>query len=254
MPILIDGHNLIGRLASVSLADQDDEEKLIRMLLSYRARTGKRITVVFDPGAVYALAETRRRGGLEVVFAPQGSDADRVIERRVRRSRNPQEWLVVTSDRALAEKVAWLGARTRSSDLFAAELSGPSDDPDGEWKSDAPSSKEVDEWLAVFGEREGDASSPEETNEFLAIFGEGESDAPLPEETNEFLAADGEGESDALLPEEVNDLGAVSGEGESDAPLREEMNEFLAIYGEGKSDASSPGEFDDWLALSADGE
>jgi predicted RNA-binding protein with PIN domain len=154
VPILIDGHNLIGRLTTISLEDQDDEEKLVRTLMSYRARTGKRITVVFDAGATYALPEIRRRGGLEVVFASRGSNADRVIARRMQRSRNPQEWLVVTSDQELARTVARLGARVRSADDFAAELSAPDDTPDDEWKDDAPSPEEVDAWLALFGERE----------------------------------------------------------------------------------------------------
>jgi predicted RNA-binding protein with PIN domain len=172
VPILIDGHNLIGQMPSISLRDPDDEEKLIRVLMSYGARTGKKITVVFDPGAAYALPETRRKGSLEVVFASRGTNADRVIERRVRRMPMPQEWLVVTSDRELAEKVGRLGARVRGAGEFAAELSGPADTPDGEWKGDAPSPEEVDDWLAIFGEGEGDASSPEEDDDWLALFGE----------------------------------------------------------------------------------
>ena len=70
MPILIDGHNLIGRLPGISLADADDEQALVRLLLSYRARTGKAITVVFDPGVSSTLSQTRKVGGVEVVSAP----------------------------------------------------------------------------------------------------------------------------------------------------------------------------------------
>jgi predicted RNA-binding protein with PIN domain len=174
MPILIDGHNLIGRMATISLADHDDEEKLIRMLISYRARTGKRLTVVFDPGSAYASPETRRWGGLEIVYVSRGSNADRVIERRVRGSRNPQEWLVVTSDLELAERVAQMGARVRSAEDFAAELSGPSDIADDERGDATPSPMEVEEWLAIFGDGEGASSSQEAGNDFLAIFGESE--------------------------------------------------------------------------------
>ncbi len=36
MPILIDGHNLIGRMPALSLADPDDERQLLALLLSYR--------------------------------------------------------------------------------------------------------------------------------------------------------------------------------------------------------------------------
>ncbi|MGD9375749.1 MAG: NYN domain-containing protein, partial [Anaerolineae bacterium] len=49
MPILIDGHNLVGKLPVLSLQDPDDEQKLIELLRSYQARTGKEVIVVFDP-------------------------------------------------------------------------------------------------------------------------------------------------------------------------------------------------------------
>lgn len=149
MPILIDGHNLIGRLPTLSLQDPDDEEKLVRLLKSYRARTGKAITVVFDPSETFALAQARRLGGIEVLFAAYGSSADAVIERRVRRSRNPHDWLVVTSDRKLAENVSRQGARVQSAEAFALEMPRPAEEPP-EWKDTPPAPDEVEAWLALF--------------------------------------------------------------------------------------------------------
>ena len=153
MPILIDGHNLIGRLSQISLQDPDDEEKLVSLLMSYRARTGKAITVVFDPGGAFALSQKRRRGGIETVFAPHGSSADAVIAKRVRRSRNPRDWLVVTSDRDLAEAVARQGARVRSAEDFAQEL-GALQDRSSDWKDVPPSAEEVETWLSLFEGRD----------------------------------------------------------------------------------------------------
>jgi predicted RNA-binding protein with PIN domain len=152
VPILIDGHNLIGRLPMLSLQDPDDEEKLIRLLIAYRARTGRAITVVFDPGGTFALPQTRRHSGIEVAFAPHGSTADAVISRRVRCSRDPRAWLVITSDQKLAEAVARMGARVRSADAFAAEL-GPRPDVPPDWRETPPSPEEVDSWLALFEEQ-----------------------------------------------------------------------------------------------------
>lgn len=160
MPILIDGHNLIGKLPSLSLEDPDDEEQLIRLLRSYRARTGKSITVVFDPGPTLGLARSRRQGGVEVVFAPHGSNADAIIARRVGRMRDPRGWLVVTSDRDLAATVARQGARVRDAGDFARELdpqtesSPDEDDKPPAWKGEPPSPQDVDEWLALFGEQD----------------------------------------------------------------------------------------------------
>jgi predicted RNA-binding protein with PIN domain len=161
MPILIDGHNLIGRLPrgqhpfaghrvpALSLEDAQDEEGLVRWLMSYHAHTGKAITVVFDPGETFSLSRVHDLAGVRVVFAPQGSSADDLIIRQVRSSRNPQAWLVVTSDKELAQTVARQGARVQSADAFAAGLIGQARDVPGE--KDAPlSPEEVEEWLALF--------------------------------------------------------------------------------------------------------
>jgi len=154
MPILIDGHNLIGRIPDLSLADPDDEQQLAALLLTYRARTGKPVTVVFDPGGAFALPETRRHGGVEVVFAPHGGSADQVIARRVRRSRNPAGITVVTSDRELASEVLSYGARVKSAEAFAGELSAVAGDrPESH---DGPlSAAELEAWLALFEGRNG---------------------------------------------------------------------------------------------------
>jgi predicted RNA-binding protein with PIN domain len=153
VPILIDGHNLIGQLSTISLSDPNDEERLLRLLIPYRARTGKRLIVVFDPGEGFALAESRRLGGIEVVFASHGSSADAIISRRVRRSRDRAGWLVVTSDNRLAETVTQLGARVQSATEFAAALSSDSvNTPD--WKDVPLSPEEVESWLALFEERD----------------------------------------------------------------------------------------------------
>jgi predicted RNA-binding protein with PIN domain len=149
VPILIDGHNLIGQCPGLSLHDPDDEEKLVRLLVSYAARSQKRITVVFDPGEPSTLPQTRRLGGVEVVFAPYGSTADAVIARRVQRSRHPGEWLVITSDQKLADQVARLGARTRSAQTFAADACAPAA-AEPEQKQTPPSADEVDAWMALF--------------------------------------------------------------------------------------------------------
>jgi predicted RNA-binding protein with PIN domain len=152
LPILIDGHNLIGQMPTLSLQDPHDEEKLVTLLRSYRARTSKTITVVFDPGGG-VLAQTHRIGGIEVVFASHGNTADAVIARRVRASRNPRGWLVVTSDQQLAGTVSRHGARVQSAAAFAAQLDRPTEAPP-EWREKPPSSDEVEAWLSLFENRD----------------------------------------------------------------------------------------------------
>ena len=151
MPILVDGHNLIGQMPTLSLQDPHDEEKLVTLLRSYRARTGKAITVVFDPGEGFHLAQSHRVGGVEVVFASHGSTADAVIARRIRTSRNPRGWLVVTSDQQLVDTVGRYGARVQSAAEFAAQLDRPAEGPP-EWREKPPSPDEVEAWLSLFEE------------------------------------------------------------------------------------------------------
>lgn len=153
MPVLIDGHNLIGKMPSISLQDPDDEEKLVATLIAYRARTGRAITVVFDAGGIFALPETRRYGGVEVVYSRHGSDADAAIARRVRRSRDRKSWLVVTSDKELGGTVAALGARVQSAESFAAELDSLAVDTPN-WKETPPAPEEIESWLALFQDRD----------------------------------------------------------------------------------------------------
>jgi predicted RNA-binding protein with PIN domain len=149
MPILIDGHNLIGRLPGLSLDDPDDEEKLVRLLVSYQARTGKAITVIFDPGADSSLPRTRRTGKVQAVFARPGGSADALIARRVRQNKQPAGLLVVTSDRALRDAVERMGARTRSAEDFVSELEADPTAP-SDWRDRPPSPDEVDKWLDLF--------------------------------------------------------------------------------------------------------
>lgn len=149
MPILIDGHNLIGHLPGISLADVDDEDALVRLLIAFRARTGKAIAVVFDPGVSSTLGQSRKIGGVQVISASYGSSADAIILRRVAQARNRQGLTVVTSDRELATEVARLGARVQSAEAFSAQLGQP--EAQTSRKEQPPTPAEVEQWLALFG-------------------------------------------------------------------------------------------------------
>lgn len=160
MALLIDGHNLIGQMPSVSLGDSDDEEALVRLLRAYQARSGKAVTVVFDPGSGSALTQRFQSGGVHIVFAAPGSTADEVIVRRVKKSRNRQSILVVTADRALADTVKGLGARVQDARDFGANLEQHagkrlSEDPPV-WKERPLSPEEVEAWLSMFERDDGD--------------------------------------------------------------------------------------------------
>ncbi|NTW01622.1 MAG: hypothetical protein HGA19_09960, partial [Oscillochloris sp.] len=74
MPILIDGHNLIGQMRSISLSDPDDEAKLVLLLRRYANGKRKRKVVVIFDGGVYGHPDNLNGYGVEVRFAKSPSD------------------------------------------------------------------------------------------------------------------------------------------------------------------------------------
>ena len=154
MPLLIDGHNLIGKLPDIHLDDPDDEAKLVIRLRSYCARTSKRVTVVFDHGLPGGHSRELSGGGVEVVFAPTGRTADGILCERIRRARDPRGLMVVTSDRQIIAVAQSRGARVIRSEEFAAQLSAPRTVETSEAERDVNlSAEEVNEWLKMFGEK-----------------------------------------------------------------------------------------------------
>ena len=156
MALLIDGHNLIGQLADLSLKDPDDEAKLVQRLKIYWAVVKTPITVVFDSGESYTPPYNNMSGGgVEVVFAGRYSSADRLIISRIEHAANPRDLLVVSSDQEIVDTVHLYGARLTLASDFAREMErapGPrrrkrSRSPKVEGRVPA---REVDEWLALF--------------------------------------------------------------------------------------------------------
>lgn len=152
MPVLIDGHNLIGQLPDISLADPGDEAQLVSRLQGYAGRTGKRVTVVFDRGMPGGHSQALSGGRVEVVFAPTGHSADRVLLERIRRARNPGGLTVVTSDHEVIATAQDRGAHVIRAEAFVSELQAPAA-PRAAGKGDAHlSPEEVQAWLELFDE------------------------------------------------------------------------------------------------------
>jgi predicted RNA-binding protein with PIN domain len=147
MPFLIDGHNLIGQMPALSLADPDDEQKLIELLRAYLVRTGKQGTVVFDRGLPGGAAHWSNNV-LEVRFAPAPKKADDLIRDRLERERNARGLIVVTADRELAQAAQRAGARVRRPVDFARDLTArPKAIPK---KESGLTPAEVEEWERAF--------------------------------------------------------------------------------------------------------
>jgi predicted RNA-binding protein with PIN domain len=122
--LLIDGHNLIGKLPGLSLSDPEDEAKLVGLLKRYRARRRRPMVVVFDGAPAGSAGRSRELSGtgVDVVFARVGRTADGIIKERVRAARNPGQVTVVTSDTDVARVARACRAVVQDSETFAAAL------------------------------------------------------------------------------------------------------------------------------------
>lgn len=152
MPVLIDGHNLIGQIPAIDIADPDDEARLVLLLRRYAARRrGRKVVVVFDRG-VYGHPANLNGYGVEAHFARSPADAELI--RRIRAVKRRDEWLVVSSDRAVAGEARARGIPVVSSQEFARRLAAL-DQPRvsaREKIGERPlSPAEVEEWMRFFG-------------------------------------------------------------------------------------------------------
>jgi uncharacterized protein len=126
MAYIIDGHNLIGVLPDIHLADPDDEARLLLRLGAFkaRARTGPMV-VVFDPSPLGSMPGRKTVGAstaIEVRFAEPGQTADDAIIGFLRGVTQPGQYAVVTDDQELARRARALGASVIRASDFAARL------------------------------------------------------------------------------------------------------------------------------------
>ena len=148
VPTLIDGHNLIGKLPDIDLADPDDEAKLVLKLRTYCARTRKRVTVVFDHGLPGGKSHELSGAGVTTIFSSAGRTADGILRERIRRAKNPRGLVVVTSDQRIIADAEARGARVIRSEEFADQLVKAPEKPA---KKEVPlTDGEVAEWMALF--------------------------------------------------------------------------------------------------------
>ena len=150
--LLIDGHNLIGQTPGLSLADPNDEQKLVVMLRRYAARKNARIVVVFDSGNPGGKSKELSGGNVTAIFAGSHTIADRILMERIRELKQAGDWVVVSSDREVQQAAQRRKMNVWSSNDFAKKLGPPPQrevEPP-EAKDSGLTKSEVDEWLRLF--------------------------------------------------------------------------------------------------------
>ena len=122
MPLLIDGHNIIGSgvLENISLQDENDEELFVSRLRVWRSDYRGNITVIFDRGIVGGASRELSGGGVEVIFARDPQEADDLIKGRIHR--RPQGLVVVTNDWALRQEAKLYNVETWEAEEFVERM------------------------------------------------------------------------------------------------------------------------------------
>jgi uncharacterized protein len=150
--LLIDGHNLIGQTPDLSLADPNDEQKLVVMLRKYAARKNARIVVVFDSGNPGGKSKELSGGNVTAIFAGSHTIADRILMERIRELKSSGDWIVVSSDREVQQAAQQRKMNVWNSTEFARRM-GPAPQREiepPEAKDSGLTKSEVDEWLRLF--------------------------------------------------------------------------------------------------------
>jgi len=161
MNYIIDGHNLISKIPTLSLSMPDDEQRLIELLNRFGQNSRHRMEVYFD-GAPFGWAGVRNYGRVRAHFVRKNQPADDAIRNQLTRfGRSAQNWVVVTSDRSVQSAAHAAHAQVMSAEDFAGHLQasllrdrpGSADSTPDQPSTEALSEAEVNEWLAFFKER-----------------------------------------------------------------------------------------------------
>lgn len=164
--ILIDGYNVIKapRVGFPGFSSLElQREHLIKVLKSHPQLRGSQTMVVFDSRENIPPSRTQKYGKLTIIFAPPDKSADEVIQHFVRRSSQPGDVLVVTSDRRIQFTAKDHGARAMESHVFWQKLqmrkkSRAVDSAEPKEGTTPLSDREVKEWLSLFRNRDGESN------------------------------------------------------------------------------------------------
>jgi predicted RNA-binding protein with PIN domain len=155
MPVIIDGHNL---LHSIQKEDPDSgpisDVQLCHIIGRYLKLIGEKGEVVFDGTGPRDKGGFDNISNLEVFFAGLRSDADTVIEDKIKASTAPKRLTIVSSDRRLRDAARKRKATAVKSQVFwdnvHKQLSRKNKVKEPPAKREGISESETDQWLKFF--------------------------------------------------------------------------------------------------------
>lgn len=124
MDYLIDGHNLIGQLPDIDLADPNDEIKLVWKLKSWAAADRRRkVHVYFDGGLPGGRKVNMSSSKVKVIFAGSGRIADELLILHIKKVKDPAGTTLITNDREIISPARRKRLRFISATDFAQQIS-----------------------------------------------------------------------------------------------------------------------------------
>ena len=154
--IIVDGYNLLRAVQKTSEESESiTDVQLCRIVGRYLKSTGEKGQVVFDGIGPPDKSGFNNINNLEVFFAGLSSDADTVIEDKIRASTAPKSMTVVSSDRRLRDAARARKATSVKSDAFWNDLNKrlsrkrTAKEPSAKRKGLTES--ETKQWLEFFG-------------------------------------------------------------------------------------------------------
>jgi predicted RNA-binding protein with PIN domain len=154
MAYLIDGNNLLGRIAPHELRERSGRDGLVVRLLSYQRVTRARIHLVFDGNPEQTPTDVPVNPKFTIHFPGEGQSADDIIRDMIARQTDRRRFFVVSSDRAIRELARKKGLEAVTSDVFARELKAVLKEGkkrrELEKRTEAPSELEIELWDEVF--------------------------------------------------------------------------------------------------------
>lgn len=153
---IIDGHNLLHSVCKIEEnAKAISEPALCRALATYLRLTGEKATIVFDGSGPPDKSGFDGIRNVDVLFAGSSTDADTVIEDKIKASTAPKGLTIVSSDRQVQQAARARRATIIKSEVFwvevQKELSRKRAPREPSAKRQGLSQSETDHWLTIFG-------------------------------------------------------------------------------------------------------
>lgn len=159
---IVDGYNLLHKLFpdKTQHSLQEKRELAEQRLLQFQRSTGTRVTIVYD--GRQSGGPFRETGALNRVFTSHGHSADAwIVDYLKSLGRKAQMFTIISSDRFICRHATASGASYMLSEEFIERYLSGAKGPQGKGEGGANrkkfskerlSQKEVDHWLALFGE------------------------------------------------------------------------------------------------------